>query len=311
MTLSFSNEKMGPLKAVLALIIVLGHFFYYSNCPFFIPFHELAATAVAMFFFISGFGLVKTWEKKGPSYLKGFFTYRLTKILFPAIIIFLIHLLLCGTGGTNIYALFKRLVKLGQAYPPQYWFIFVIVYDYLLFWFSFKFLPTSLRISCLFLGSLLLIVFTTWAGYDRCWWICSFSFPCGAVYAKHEEKINSICGKSVLLFVISLFVLFLTAVGLYLTGKQYLWTLFYLVVPFGIALIVAALKPDKVVFPFLSFFGVISYEIYLSHITAMEFFHRSPAAISSDWAYILSVLATTIALSFIINRLCTLIIPRK
>ena len=196
MTLSFSKEKTGALKALLSIFIVLGHLYYFSDSPIFILFHKLAATAVSLFFFISGFGLVKSWKNK-------------------------------GTGGMTISELLRRLVVQGLAYPPEYWFIFVILFDYLLFWFAFKVLPASVRLPFLFFGSLVFIFFSVWAGYDRCWWICSFSFPCGAVYAMHEDPINSFCGKTVPVYLSCLVVLFLTGIGIYLTGNPFVWRLCY------------------------------------------------------------------------------------
>jgi peptidoglycan/LPS O-acetylase OafA/YrhL len=310
MTLTFSKEKTGPLKAILAIFIVMGHFYYFSDSLIFVLFHKLAATAVAMFFFISGFGLIKSWKKKGSSYLTGFFKQRITRILIPAIILFLIHLMLCGNGGMTFSGILRRLIVQGLAYPPEYWFIFVILFDYLLFWFAFKFLPASIRLPFLFFGSLVFIILTVWAGYDRCWWICSFSFPGGAVYAMYEADINSFCGKNIFVFLSSLVIIFLTAIGIFLTGNQFVWTLFYLVVPFGIALTVAALKPDKVLFPLLGLLGVISYEIYLSHITMMNYFKYS-IPIDPEWLYILMVFVSIFVISVIVNRFCALILPRK
>lgn len=310
MTLSFSKEKTGAIKALLAIFIVLGHFYYFSDSLIFVPFHKLAATAVAMFFFISGFGLIKSWKKKGSSYLTGFFRHRITRIIIPALILFLIHLLLCGNGGMSFHEMLRRLVAQGLAYPPEYWFIFVILFDYLLFWFAFKFLPASIRLPFLFFGSLVFIILAVWAGYDRCWWICSFSFPSGAVYAMYEDDINSFCGKNAGSLISTLAIIFLLAIGIYMTGNQYIWTLFYMVVPFGIALALAAVRPDKIVFQLLGLLGIISYEIYLSHITMMNFFKYS-VPINPEWLYILLVFITIFAISIIVNRFCSLILPGK
>ena len=310
MTLSFSKDKTGSLKALLAIFIVLGHFYYFSDSLVFVPFHKLAATAVAMFFFVSGFGLVKSWNKKGTSYLNAFFKHRVLRILVPAIILFFIHLLLCGNGGLSFSEMLRRLVVQGLAYPPEYWFIFVILFDYLLFWCAFKFLPASIRLPFIFFSSLVFIILAVWAGYDRCWWICSFSFPCGAVYAMYEDDINSFCGKNIKAFISSLAILFLFAIGIYLTGNQFVWTLFYMVVPFGIALIVAAVRPNKIVLRLLGFLGIISYEIYLSHITMTHFFKYS-VPIDPEWLYILTVFGMILVISFIVNRFCALILPHK
>ena len=154
------------------------------------------------------------------------------------------------------------------------------------------------------------IILAVWAGYDRCWWICSFSFPSGAVYAMYEDDINSFCGKNAGSLISTLAIIFLLAIGIYMTGNQYIWTLFYMVVPFGIALALAAVRPDKIVFQLLGLLGIISYEIYLSHITMMNFFKYS-VPINPEWLYILLVFITIFAISIIVNRFCSLILPGK
>ena len=155
------------------------------------------------------------------------------------------------------------------------------------------------------------MILTILAGYDRCWWVSCLAFPCGSAFASYENKIYPLFKESILRYLGSLLFLFLLAIGIYVTKNQYLWTLFYMVIPLLIALIVALVKPDKVFFPILGLIGSFAYEIYLFHITAMEFFYNLFGSRVSEWVYVLAVLTITIAVSYVINRLCSLSLIRK
>lgn len=302
---------MKPLKAVLVLIIVLGHISYYLDGPVFQAFHQLGAPAVAFFFFISGFGLFRSWQMKGPSYLRGFFRSRILRILLPALILLLIHLLLCGSGGKDLSGMLEQLVKYGVTVPPQFWFLFVILFDYLLFWCTFRWLPSDLHIPVLFIGAILFIAGTVLAGYDRCWWICELAFPAGAAFAQHEDGISRFFGKSPLLFALGLVLGSVFFIGTFLTRSPYIWTLSYVAICWIVALIVSAVPFDRVRWPVLGFLGTVSYEIYLSHITALDFLRSGRGYVGQNWLYILLAFALTLFLSGLVHFLCARLFPKK
>lgn len=294
MTLTFSKAKMLPLKAVLIFIIVLGHFVYYSESPVFSIFHELGTSAVAMFFFVSGFGCLRSWQRKGQDYLKGFFRSRILGILLPAIAFFVFHCIWRKDIST----------------PPQYWFLWVILFDYFLFWCCYRFLPPVWRIPALLTGCLAFIAITYLTGLDRCWWVCGLAFPTGCLFAEIEESLARACSDKPIRFWGWLSAGVLLFVGAYLTRKPLVWTLCYAGISWVLALLVAIVPYDKWKLPVLGFLGAISYEIYLSHITVMEIVQSSRILSANIWVFFLKVLLTTILISLCINRLCKLILHR-
>lgn len=302
---------MKPLKAVFVLIIVLGHISYYLDAPVFRVFHQLGAPAVAVFFFVSGFGLVRSFQMKGKGYLQGFFRSRILRILLPALVLFFVHLLLCGNGGKSFPEMLEQLFKYGITIPPQYWFLFVILFDYLLFWCTFRWLPSDFHLPVLFIGAILFIAGTVLAGYDRCWWICGLTFPTGAVFAQHEDRIRLFLGKSPLRFTLGMVLGSVLLIVTFLTHSPFVWTLSYVAICWIVALIVSAVPFDRVRWPVLGFLGTVSYEIYLSHITALDFLRSGRVYVSQNWLYILLAFALTLFLSGLVHFLCARLFPKR
>ena len=308
--LSFNNSKMPPLRALLALMIVLCHFSHYEVTG--LTFLRLMApVCVSFFLFISGYGLMVSYQKKGDEYLQSFLKKRLLKIALPAILVSLLHLLLCGNGGISLIDRGRQIVTQGATLLPHYWFVWVILFEYLLFWCSYKWLPGKLPRYSILLFTIAFTVTTALASFDRCWWICSLAFPTGVYFALYESDIFSFCGKKALNYWLALVFSGLAFVGLYLTGNLICRALCYIFIPFMAALTVARLPLDTIKFPILRWVGAISYEIYLIHITAMTLLRGQHIYISSNLSYIAAVLFLTMGTAYGIHLLCQLLTPKS
>lgn len=308
MTLDFGNNKMPPGRALLALVIVLGHFSYFGIDAL-RPLRNLAPPAVALFLFISGYGLMKSFQKKGDVYLQAFLQRRLFKILVPALLVYVLHLLLCGGDSAGLPGRVVLVFTNGDTLLPHYWFVWAIVFDYLLFWICFKFLRGDLPRFAVLAGTLLFTVATVLAGFDRCWWVCSLAFPSGLFLAEYDRDLFSFCSRKELNYWLVLLAAGLAFGICYLTGNPYVWTLCYVFVPLVGALLIARIPLDRLRLPVLGFLGSISYEIYLIHITAMTFLRGGSVRLDSSPLFITAVLAFTLGAAFGIHFLCTLTVP--
>ena len=279
---------------MLILIIVFGHFAYYVEAPVFKLFHELGTSAVAMFFFISGFGCVRSWQHKGRDYLNGFFRLRIPGILLPAIIILVVH----------------SCLRQKILMPPQYWFLFVIIFDYLLFWFCYRFLKSYLHIPVLWIGSLLFMVITILLGFDRCWWICGLTYPAGCMFAYKESYLAKESSDNPLRFFAWLTASLLLFAGAYVTHEPLIWPLSYVGITLAIAFIVSMIPLDQMKLPVLGFIGSISYEIYLSHITVIEFLQSFHSITTHSWIFIMAALLLTVVVSYMVKRLSVIILRK-
>lgn len=307
--LSFSNSKMPPVRAILALAIVFGHFSFYGVDAL-MPLRNLAPPAVAIFLFISGYGLTRSFEKKGTAYLDGFFHKRMLKILLPALFVVCLHLLLCGGSGIGLLERPRLVATQGKTFLPHYWFVWAILFDYLLFWTCHKLLRGHVANYAMLAGVIVFTLTTAIAGFDRCWWICSLAFPTGVFFAEYESPLFTFCGRKESHYWLTLTVLALAFIACYLTRKPVIWTLCYVLIPIIGALIIARTPLDRLRLRILHFIGFISYEIYLIHITAMSFLRGDRIYLSSDLLFVVITLCLTIGVAYGIHLLGRLITPK-
>lgn len=306
MTLAFDNSKMPAVRAILAIVIVLSHFSY-SGVSSLIPVRNLAPPAVAIFLFISGYGLKKNIEKKGDNYLHDFFLNRIIKVILPALLVAALHWLFFG----DEVALYRRIglvLTKGNTLLPHYWFVWAILFDYLLFWVCFRFLHGYSSCLAVLMGSILFTLGTALYGFDRCWWICSLAFPTGIYFAEYEASIFSFCEKRESYYWLAIFALGSAFTGCYLTHNVAFWTLCYLFIPLIGALLIARIPSRWFHLPILTFLGTISYEIYLVHITAMNLLRGEFIQMRSNVLFVIAVLAITLAAAFIIHRMNSMIL---
>ncbi len=305
-TLSFNNSKMPPIRALLAILIVVGHFSYFGVAELTVL-RVLAPVCVSIFLFISGYGLMVSYQKKGDAYLQTFLKKRVLKIALPAILVSLLHLLLCGNGGIGLLDRAQLIVTKGSTLLPHYWFVWAILYEYLVFWCAFKWLPGALPRFAVLLFTIAFAVVTARAGFDRCWWVCSLAFPTGVFFAEHENGIFSFCNKKAINYWLAIALLSLAFAGLFLSGKPLCWALCYIFIPLVAALVIARLPLDTMKLPVLRWTGAVSYEIYLIHITAMTILRGEHVYLSSNLLFVPAVLCVSVGAAYGIHLLSQLI----
>lgn len=294
---SFNRDKMLPLKALCALVIVATHLAGNVECLWLKLFIPLGMFAVSLFLFISGYGLARSYMKKGDTYLSGFFCKRIWKVLWPAIVALILWYLLIRDPNRNFLHDLYRTFRWGSPPLPQFWYVLEIICLYLLFWISFRIVPEKWRLPVLWLCALLFMVLTIALGYDRNWWIHTLAFPTGASYAYGEERLLKWLNKHYLNPLFSLIVLLFLFVVFYRINIPYLWTLCYVFVSLAGALAVSWIPLEKIHNPFIRFTGTVSYEIYLFHGIAIAALRGNRIFITSDGWYIAAVYLVTLAMA--------------
>ena len=292
----FSKDKTTPLKAAMALLIVADHLTFQVDLLWLRPFRELGAPIVSVFFFISGYGLMKSFQAKGSGYLNGFWRKRIWKVILPSLIALAFYYLLTWQSRDYLND-FKLLFTHGCPLLPSSWFVEVIVLEYIGFWATFKFLPSKVRLPAIWLWSALLIFISIKLGYARCWWVGTLAFPTGATYAKYEHKLTKKAG------VFGVILSALLALILFLTGNEFCYIGCYVFIPVFVALATSLLPVERLNCKVVSFLSLISYEIYLCQGIAMECLHGRFICISNNYLYIASVYTTTILLAWLIHQL--------
>ena len=137
---SFSLEKANALKGIMAILIVITHIGneFSRNGLNISSFTNFGAVCVSTFFFISGYGLIKSYKKKGEDYLKSFFSRRFIRLLPPIVIATSLWLFVkCMFYGYEIGNVFTDFSE-GITPLPNSWFIYIIMLLYPAFYFTMK-----------------------------------------------------------------------------------------------------------------------------------------------------------------------------
>lgn len=346
---SYNEEFMSlqESKAVQAICAILIMFHHMSqqlvNCKEIQFLLDAGILFVAIFFFCSGYGLIKSMQQK-PDYVKHFLGKRLVVVLVPFYIINLIYMIFMYIGGMYSDLSGKKLaielllnfsgIKLvnGNA-----WFIVVITIIYVLFYVFFRY---CYEFVAFVLMGIVLTAYTgiglyldhgSWWFQGEWWYNTVFLFYAGLLFARFEKSIlkgfkklyyvllPAAVGIFIYLFHYSVKILYkysywceydptLSRQEIIMHRFMCLWPqiLVMLVFVIGVLLIMLKLHFSN---PVLNFLGKISLELYLIHGLFIDLFHSEFFNIQKDEFYVGAVVLASIVSAFLIWLLVSKINP--
>ncbi|WP_179395697.1 acyltransferase family protein [Lacticaseibacillus absianus] len=184
------------LKGVSILVIMLHHLsqatLHTSSTNLW--FSKLTITgrfAVAIFFFVSGYGLVRQFQLRGPAYLQRFFPHRILPILktyfWAMLIVFLIKRVTLGLSLTQA----GLSLVTGSPFVDNSWFIVAILYFYVAFWLTYSIPVFTSTMKSLVLGGLTIVYIagTFHLGFGEWWYNAAATFWLGTLLAEHEQSV--------------------------------------------------------------------------------------------------------------------------
>lgn len=115
--ITLSKEQTTRLKGIAIIIVMCAHIGLLKN----------GTGGVALFLFLSGFGLMKSYDEKG---LKSFWKKKITNVYFPYIIVAILQLLIYRITDPKKTVITISGLSFGLNVDPTYWYI-----SYLLFWY--------------------------------------------------------------------------------------------------------------------------------------------------------------------------------
>ena len=273
----FSKYQMLPIRGGLAVLIVLHH--VYREIPeecssVFFVLNNVGFWIVAIFFFMSGYGLALSFEKKS-NYLDSFIWKKFVSLMLPALfveVIYVSYLLLFVHQG-NLADYSASLLKCMPT-PSVHWFIYVLFLEYIMFDIS-CFIAKSIGKKTGYLLiftilSVLLICLMYIFDFDRLIFKNIIFIPIGGMFYYVRNKAKIPFGKW---SVSAIVVLLMALIGLLLLPGQrdfVVKTLGNTSISIAILLVlVSALKRVTLKSKLFDYLGNLSMEIYIIHFPVL------------------------------------------
>lgn len=294
-----------PIRGLLAVGIVLHHGSgYFTRISFISPFQHIGYLVVALFFFLSAYGLTYGLKNK-KGYMDGFLKKRLISVLIPYWICNTVYYagvhLMGGQIDATSYILSMFLLKVING--PM-WYVQIQVLFYILFYVSFAKKDNWSMFYTLFF---VLYVVALAAGVEELYTESVLAFPLGVIWCSYQDIIDKtmdahywtglmgVAGITALFF-------FLKFTGALIDSD--------LVKQLGssistVAFCVSALwiaKKIRISNQVLHFLGSISYEIYLIHMLVLNCAWRIPMLREHPLMFFFFSIAVTVVLAMVLNR---------
>ncbi len=296
MGVQFSKQATVPLRGFLAIGIVLHHLSLRlveasPDCHWiWLQFSFWGAPIVAVFFFLSGYGLMVSLIMKGQKYLDGFLKKRLLKIVLPLVLCSIVF------EATSITLWGGQIADFRKDWPflPNCWFCVTIIIYYFAFYITallFKSSPIKVAYS-MWLFSFVYVFLFKVMDFCNWWYQMVLSINIGMTLVYYETAIRNVLYKYKRTIVLLQFLLtFLSAywASLY-KADMFPFGMMALSLFIGLltytSLCLRPIKSNRL----LTFFGKYSFEIYLIHGAVISVLFGMAYTYIPHWWHVFTIL---------------------
>lgn len=296
MGVQFSKQATVPLRGLLATGIVLHHLslrlveaspdysWIWSQFSFW------GAPIVAVFFFLSGYGLMVSLITKGQKYLDGFLKKRLLKIVLPLVLCSIVFEAISITLWGGQIADFRK----DWPFLPNCWFCVTIIIYYFAFYITallFKSSPIKVAYSMWLFSFVYVFLFKVMDFYN--WWYqMVLSINIGMTLAYYETAIRNVLYKYKRTIVLLLFLLTFLSAYWASCSKTDNFPVGMMVLSLVVGLLIYSslcfrpIKSNRL----LTFFGRYSFEIYLIHGAVISVLFGMAYTYIPRWWHVFTIL---------------------
>ena len=210
-----TKDKTLALKGIFAIFVLMHHLYQYSaiitGTIFGSIFQAMGYLSVAVFFFLSGYGLSKSVRLTGGAYLLSFPRKRLLTYYVDIIIFLLLYLVLNIFRSPDNIAWLSILKSLtfGGTLISNGWYLQVALILYIIFFFVYRFVKFDKCKPWIMLGlTITFVAVLHFSGFSSVWYEGMLAFPLGLLLATYEEKLYTDNLKANILIIVISFVLF-------------------------------------------------------------------------------------------------------
>ena len=297
MATQFSREEITILKGIGCLLVLTHHIAQRSTGGYlFSIMGYIGFYIVGLFYFISGYGIMRSFQMQGNMYLKNFLVRRVGRVVGPYTIACVLYYLLRTCMGNPIeVASVLAAFFLGRIIPFS-WYIISICVCYLLFWGLAS--GTGENGKMMSFGMLILILLYTAVcikiGFGGSWYSSVLMFVFGVAYQAIPNIRNTVYRMSNMYWIAVLGVgaILLGILSRLVESEWYVFLICNVAVGCFCILILAIFLRFSVGNVVLLFLGKHSFEIYLYQGVFVELIK-----IGSGFGYVLYATVMTFILA--------------
>ncbi len=312
MNCSIAKEQTQGLKGILCILVVLCHLRSYlapvdNSAVLSSLFVAFGYISVALFFFLSGYGLSAQYYKK-PDYMKPFFKNRVLNLYIKYVIIILCYAVLFFAVGLIDYKLLAQSFFFGGTIVVNGWYFQAVILMYIIFGIVYKLrMNDKLKLILFFIGTGLYILIAKLICDSNHWYQSVLCFPLGFLYNFVNVKTDREKGNTALKLIHSLLKIII-GIALMVVKASFVgipdW-LNTLLIPIAAVLFITGLSECGVLRicnnPVLKFMGGISLEMYAVHGAVITVLRSSFIWIKNDLLFLVLVLSVSILGSAMLN----------
>ena len=312
-----SNKSTKSLKGLLALLIIFHHVSQkITTGENFSNFEYMGRYIVALFFFLSGYGLYFQYSNNA-KYMENFLKKRLVRIFIPFFVFIVIYVFYRATLGEVVNVdFFLSFWRDHSNIVYNGWFVNSIIVLYVIFYVSFKMKDSKSSFYMLIFLTLVYIFLKVYQNHGDWEYVSMMAFLLGIFWMKNRISIDKYIEENYFVFLVSFSILMYVFRHYEAIMKNIGITNKY--VYYGIVgnlctmvfVVYFLLLTNKLDFSnkYLNFLGDISFEIYMIHGLVMhylgKFFVSSPV---NDVIYTIVVLLVSIVFAYYIKKLIIVI----
>ena len=303
------------LRGLFALVIVFHHIALYTDLGFlFRLFTHIGRLSVAVFFFLSGYGLQKSYMGS-EKYKYHFLQRRLPKILIPYVGVTILFWILHALHG-NIYSIGQIIgaVLRGAPIVSFSWYIIAICHFYFAYWLFMLICKNNYNLMIIFacLWYVVYCIVCRKLEYDAYWYDSAYLLIFGMVYAIYEHKLvqkikvhySIITPTAIIGFFFTMYRLrFVNSES----SRMILTMLSAVLFVLSIVLIIMKIKIGNSI---LDYFGKISLEIYLVQGLFIAGLRSNIIYIANDLTWAVMVTLGSILLAAILHKIFAAVTKR-
>lgn len=305
-----TKKNCQSLKGILAILILVHHLYQHSGIfngsVIGYGLQALGYFVVAVFFFLSGYGLTSSYTLKGKNYLKTLPKRRILPLYIIEILLicfYTVEWLLLG-HSIGILPIVQSFL-FGNTIVANGWYIQVQLMLYILFVITFLLLTKKKAIVAMGVECVLYIVIAYLCNLSATWYVTILSFFIGILWNDKQEYIDKILGSKLRFVLITVGALAI-CLGSYVVRKLFTSDIInsiLLIISSSMftVLIASIVSKISVCCKLTEILGKISLEIYVMQGAFLVLFHSGVVYIENAYLYVLLCLICTIAFSFAVH----------